>query len=462
MSRPDAAPAPDVVEAALAAAGGRLRGPRGGVATRPRCASPTTPPPPTASRRDRRVTVIASGRGRRGRGGRRRPARRATSTSADLVAGGRGTTPRGLPPAEDAAPLVGGGADAVVRPSPRPHRPLGALGRARRPRRAPSAGPRRRAGCCRGSPSTRWPPPTSGRPPGCGCATSSPPGRSTWWAAAATAPARPGPGPAPPTSPTSPSSALEERGGPRPRLGAPAGRPRGRPLRGGPPARGRGRPHGGPGRGGRAAGRPRRAGRVFSAPVARTRLGEDLSPAPLRAVERPGRPPASSARRSWPPRPRRPTSRSSTTACRSAGSRWIEGGQLGRLRYHRAGRGALAASRSPRRSTTSCSSSPGPTASLDDLVAAHRAGLLLTCLWYIREVDPATLLLTGLTRDGVYVVEDGKVVGRGQQLPLQREPGRPPGPGDRGRGLGAGPGREFGEWVNRTAHAARCGSPTST
>src|SRR3712207_7633947 len=38
-------------------------------------------------------------------------------------------------------------------------------------------------------------------------------------------------------------------------------------------------------------------------------------------------------------------------------------------------------------------------------------GLLLTCLWYIREVDPQTLLLTGLTRDGVYVVEGGEVVG---------------------------------------------------
>ena len=38
-------------------------------------------------------------------------------------------------------------------------------------------------------------------------------------------------------------------------------------------------------------------------------------------------------------------------------------------------------------------------------------GLLLTCLWYIREVDPATLLLTGLTRDGVYLVEHGEIVG---------------------------------------------------
>lgn len=49
--------------------------------------------------------------------------------------------------------------------------------------------------------------------------------------------------------------------------------------------------------------------------------------------------------------------------------------------------------------------------SLDEMVAATGRGLLLTCLWYIREVDPQTLLLTGLTRDGVYLVEGGEVVG---------------------------------------------------
>ena len=47
----------------------------------------------------------------------------------------------------------------------------------------------------------------------------------------------------------------------------------------------------------------------------------------------------------------------------------------------------------------------------DDLVAGTERGLLLTCLWYIREVDPQTLLLTGLTRDGVYLVEGGEITG---------------------------------------------------
>ena len=46
-----------------------------------------------------------------------------------------------------------------------------------------------------------------------------------------------------------------------------------------------------------------------------------------------------------------------------------------------------------------------------DLIASTERGLLLTTLWYIREVDPQTLLLTGLTRDGVYLVEGGEVVG---------------------------------------------------
>ncbi|MGE0295937.1 metallopeptidase TldD-related protein [Pseudonocardia sp.] len=52
----------------------------------------------------------------------------------------------------------------------------------------------------------------------------------------------------------------------------------------------------------------------------------------------------------------------------------------------------------------------GSDATLEDMLARTGRGLLLTCLWYIREVDPATLLLTGLTRDGVYLVEGGEVV----------------------------------------------------
>jgi predicted Zn-dependent protease len=53
----------------------------------------------------------------------------------------------------------------------------------------------------------------------------------------------------------------------------------------------------------------------------------------------------------------------------------------------------------------------GATGTTDDLVAGLDDGLLLTCLWYIRMVDPQTLLVTGLTRDGVYRVEGGEVTG---------------------------------------------------
>jgi predicted Zn-dependent protease len=51
------------------------------------------------------------------------------------------------------------------------------------------------------------------------------------------------------------------------------------------------------------------------------------------------------------------------------------------------------------------------TASTDDMVARTERGLLLTTVWYVRMVDPQTLLMTGLTRDGVYLVEGGEVTG---------------------------------------------------
>lgn len=49
--------------------------------------------------------------------------------------------------------------------------------------------------------------------------------------------------------------------------------------------------------------------------------------------------------------------------------------------------------------------------SIDDLVAASDRALLVTSFWYIRQVDPKTILYTGLTRDGVFLVEKGRIVG---------------------------------------------------
>ncbi|WP_299313799.1 TldD/PmbA family protein [uncultured Aquimarina sp.] len=51
----------------------------------------------------------------------------------------------------------------------------------------------------------------------------------------------------------------------------------------------------------------------------------------------------------------------------------------------------------------------GGDASLDDLIKGTKKGILVTRLWYIRTVDPQTLLYTGLTRDGTFYIENGKI-----------------------------------------------------
>lgn len=51
----------------------------------------------------------------------------------------------------------------------------------------------------------------------------------------------------------------------------------------------------------------------------------------------------------------------------------------------------------------------GGTESLADLIKNTKKGILVTRFWYIRAVDPQTLLYTGLTRDGTFYVEDGKI-----------------------------------------------------
>ncbi|PKV51950.1 putative Zn-dependent protease [Aquimarina sp. MAR_2010_214] len=47
--------------------------------------------------------------------------------------------------------------------------------------------------------------------------------------------------------------------------------------------------------------------------------------------------------------------------------------------------------------------------SLEDLIKGTKKGILVTRLWYIRNVDPQTLLYTGLTRDGTFYIENGKI-----------------------------------------------------
>lgn len=51
----------------------------------------------------------------------------------------------------------------------------------------------------------------------------------------------------------------------------------------------------------------------------------------------------------------------------------------------------------------------GGKATMEELIAGTERGVLVTRFWYIRPLDPQTLLLTGLTRDGLFLIEKGKV-----------------------------------------------------
>jgi predicted Zn-dependent protease len=52
----------------------------------------------------------------------------------------------------------------------------------------------------------------------------------------------------------------------------------------------------------------------------------------------------------------------------------------------------------------------GGNAHLDDLIGSTNRGILVTRLWYIREVDPYEKIMTGMTRDGTFLVEGGRIV----------------------------------------------------
>jgi predicted Zn-dependent protease len=187
---------------------------------------------------------------------------------------------------------------------------------------------------------------------------------------------------------------------------------------------------------------------VFSSPGGGTRLGERLSPLAFDL-------------RSDPAEPGLETAPFVTVGSSSADSSvfdngmplgrtdWVKEGRLHRLRYHRAG--ATRAGLPPAGFIASLVLElPGSAASVEEMVSSTERGLLLTCLWYIREVDPATMLLTGLTRDGVYVVEDGQVVGAANNFRFNESPvdllSRATEVGASVRTLG----REYGEYLNRT------------
>jgi predicted Zn-dependent protease len=129
---------------------------------------------------------------------------------------------------------------------------------------------------------------------------------------------------------------------------------------------------------------------------------------------------------------------------------WIRSGELSELIRTRAFAGKSGGVAAPMVDNLVLESAEG-TASVDEMVARTERGLLLTCLWYIRAVDPQTLLLTGLTRDGVYLIEDGKIVGAGNNFRWNESPvdllGRLTEVGRSERCLP----REFSDWFSRAA-----------
>lgn len=87
---------------------------------------------------------------------------------------------------------------------------------------------------------------------------------------------------------------------------------------------------------------------------------------------------------------------------------WIDKGVLQQLQYTR-----YWAKKSKQPATGNPGSiklqGTGPTQTIDEMIASTQRGVLVTRLWYLREVDPRTILYTGLTRDGTFLIENGKV-----------------------------------------------------
>ena len=147
---------------------------------------------------------------------------------------------------------------------------------------------------------------------------------------------------------------------------------------------------------------------VFAAGEGRTRVGERLTPLPVTLLSDPV----------WPGEETLPFVASTASSDGTSFSfdqglpveqvRWLDDGVLTELIRNR---GHGAATRQPATPAAhNLVMDAGGTATLAEMVARTERGLLLTCFWYIREVDPERLLLTGLTRDGVYLVEHGEVV----------------------------------------------------
>jgi predicted Zn-dependent protease len=150
---------------------------------------------------------------------------------------------------------------------------------------------------------------------------------------------------------------------------------------------------------------------VFSKPGGGTRVGERLSALPLTLRSDPT-PPAAPGLACAPFVVAHASTRQSSVFDNGLGLQptdWISGGELAALIQTRHSADLTGLAVTPAIGNLILDGSGS--ASLDDMIAGTGHGLLLTCLWYIREVDPQTLLLTGLTRDGTYLVDNGEVTG---------------------------------------------------
>ncbi|CKI16122.1 metallopeptidase TldD-related protein [Mycolicibacterium smegmatis] len=127
---------------------------------------------------------------------------------------------------------------------------------------------------------------------------------------------------------------------------------------------------------------------------------------------------------------------------------WIKDGVINALAYPRA---VAAEYNAPVTAPADNLLMTGGTTELADMIAATERGLLLTTLWYIRVVDPTVLLLTGLTRDGVYLIEDGEVTAAVNNFRFNESPldllRRASEAGISERTLP----REWGDWATRSA-----------
>jgi predicted Zn-dependent protease len=85
---------------------------------------------------------------------------------------------------------------------------------------------------------------------------------------------------------------------------------------------------------------------------------------------------------------------------------WIENGVVKNLAYDRYWAQKEGKSPVPTSGTVRMS---GGAATMDELIASTDRGILLTRFWYLRPVDPRTILYTGLTRDGTFLIERGKI-----------------------------------------------------